>query len=157
MKLSSLGLPALLVIIPAVVVLAGITRTWKVQNSPLQQEFVEGKLPTNLDGLYKGSVSGLTTTWQGKKFNSSESAGINLFEDADGINEKYPFKTYSGKGLQDNIEVLKIDYNLGENPIWLRFIVDELVETSPNKYLGKLNVKLIPGVPFSLGFFKLEK
>ncbi len=157
MKLSRLGLPALFVIVPGLAVLAGMVRTWKVQASPLQEEFVNGKLPAKLDGVYKGSVAGINTTWRGKKFNSSESTGINIFEDADGINEKYPFKTYSGKGLQDEIQALKIDYNLAENPLWLRCIVDELVETSPNKYLGKLNVKLVPGVPFCLGFFKLEK
>ena len=157
MKLLLSGFLALFLIAFGVVILIGIIRTWRVQANPLQQEFLKGKLPGELDGLYKGYVSGLETTWQGKKFNSAESAGINLFNDADVIHEKYPFRTYSGRGAQDSIEVLKIDYNLNENPLWLRFIVDELVETSPNKYLGKLNVRLIPGVAFSLGFFNLEK
>lgn len=157
MKFIILGFLALFLICLGIGILFGLWRTWKVQSSPLQKDFIKGSLPFGLDGLYKGSVSGLKTTWQGKKFEASSSAGINLFKSDSGVTERYPFKTYSGKGLQDNIQVLKIDYNLKENPLWLRFIVDELVQTAPNKYLGKLQVKLLPKVSFSLGFFNLEK
>ncbi|TSC66197.1 MAG: hypothetical protein CEO21_242, partial [Microgenomates group bacterium Gr01-1014_80] len=82
--------------------------------------------------------------------------GINIFKDTDGNQERYPFKTYTGKGLQDNKEVLKIDYSANKDPWWLRFILDEIVETAPGKYLGKVHIQVLPGTGFSLGYFKLE-
>lgn len=141
----------ILIIIPIAIALF---RSWKVQNSLNQKFFLTGHTPDRaLDGFYKGSVN-FETTWQGKKFNASSSSGINII----GNIEKYPFKTYAGKGLTDkDLEVLKIDYNISENPFWLRFILDELVETEKGKFLGKVNLNIIPGMPFSLGFFKLEK
>lgn len=156
MKLVALTIFALLLINLGIILLLGVFRTWKVQSNPLAQEFLKGKVPTNLNGLYKGTVN-IKTTWQGKKFTSSTKTGTNMFKNADGAHERYSFKTYAGKGLQDDILVLKIDYNLPENPLWLRFIVDELVQTAPRKYLGKLNVKLTPGLSFALGYFSLEK
>ena len=156
MKLLSLSFVALAFILLGVILLLGIMRTWRVQSNQIQQEFLKGNVPTNLNGLYKGTVN-IKTTWQGKKFNSSKSTGINIFKDANDVRERYPFKTYVGKALQDDIQVLKIDYNLPENPLWLRFVVDELVQTKPGKYLGKLNVKFPPGISFGLGYFTLEK
>lgn len=157
MKLIVLGILALLLIILGVVILIGIWRTWKIQNNPLQQEFLKGKVPSNLNGFYKGTVTGVKTNWQGKKFDSTKSASTNIFKEADGNQERYPFKTYTGVGLQDQIEVLKIDYSGNRYPWWLRFILDELVETSPNKYLGKVHIQFLPGWGFTLGYFRLEK
>ena len=96
------------------------------------------------------------------------STGINLFYDkkarhntAPGSSaqvERYPFKTYAGKGLRDKkLDVLKIDYNVDGNPFWLRLIVDEIVEVTPGKYLGKMHIKLIPGFPFTVLYFELKK
>lgn len=135
--------------------LIGLIRTWRVQSNPNQKLFLSGKIPSSLpDGFYKGSVTGLKTSWQGKKFDASSSAGINIINDQ----PIYPFKTYIGKGLQDkNLNVFKIDYNIIGNPFWLRFILDEIIETKTNQYLGKVHLNLIPGFPFSLGYFRLEK
>ena len=98
------------------------------------------------NGFYKGSV-GFKTSWEGKKFNAENSSGINLFDGQ----EKYPFKTYEEK------DVLKIDYNLPENPFWVRLILDEIVEISKDKYLGTIKLRLIPGFPVTIGHFRLEK
>ena len=157
MKLLLLAILALLLIALGIVILLGLWRTWKIQSNPLQQEFLKGKVPSNLNGFYKGTVTSIKTNWQGKKFDSSKSSGINIFKETDGNKEKYPFKTYIGKGLQDNMDVLKIDYSGNTHPWWLRFILDEVVETSPGKYLGKVHVQLLPGFGFSLSYFKLEK
>ncbi len=144
---------ALIIIIILLPVILGVYRNWTVQNSPNQKIFLSGKSPNPIpNGLYKGSVN-FKTSWQGKKFDPTNSSGINIIDGKD----RYPFKTYTGKGLRDNIEVLKIDYNITQNPFWLRFILDEIVETSPGKYLGKVHIKLIPGLSFSLGYFRLEK
>ncbi len=123
-----------------------------------QDMFLKGKVPDKLpEGLFRGEVPGHKFSWQGKKFSAQNKRGINIFKNGELITENYPFKFYQAKGLQDNNEVIRIDYNLPENPLWLRFIVDEIVETSPNKYLGKLHVRLFPGLVASLGYFKLEK
>ncbi len=153
----------ILIILP---VLIALFRTWKTQNSPNQKLFLAGRIPNPLpNGPYKGSVENIKTGWQGKKFDATASTGINLISGK----QAYPFKTYVGKGIQDkNLEVLKIDYNFSsseisssaynipQNPLWLKFILDEIVEVSPNHFLGKVHINFF-GLIFSLGYFKLEK
>ncbi len=121
----------------------------------MKKNFLKGTYPSPLpNGFYKGTVQNLNTNWKGKIFDASSSAGVNLFGDK----KVYPFKTYKGKGLQDkNLDVLKIDYNIPKNPFWLRFILDEIVQIDTDKYLGKVHLRLIPGLPFSLGYFRLER
>lgn len=133
-----------------IVILLGSIRTWQTKNSPNQKIFSAGKVPSKLTGFYKGNVKGLKTTWQGKEFSKSE--GINVFQDG---SKNYPFKTYVAKGLTDNIDVLKIDYSQNKSPWWLKYILDELVEISPGKYLGKVHITVIPGLPFTVGYFSL--
>ena len=140
----------LLIILP---ILLGLIRTWMVQNSSNQKLFLKGKIPDpKPNGLYKGFVN-FKTGWQGKKFDPTFATGINIIDGK----EKYPFKTYISKGLTDKIDVYKIDYNIAQNPLRLRFILDEIVEVGKEKYLGKVHLNLIPGLPFSLGYFRLEK
>lgn len=141
-----------------VILTVGLLWTAKTQRNPVQKQFLIGNVPNSLNGFYKGNVKGYKGTWQGKKFNASESIGINIFKKEGETSEQFPFKTYVGNGIQDkNIKVLKIDYNIPQNPLWARFILDELVEIEKNQYLGKLHIRFIPFLPFSLGYFKLEK
>jgi hypothetical protein len=136
-------------------------RMYMVQSAPEQKLFSGGKLPsTPPEGLYRGTVKGLDTSWIGKTFFSEKSGGINNFRVKDSMETvlKYPFKTYVGKGLVDrSIEVLKIDYDIPQNPFWLKFILDEIVETEPNKFLGKVHLRFMSGITFTLGYFTLEK
>lgn len=138
-------------------IILGSYRTLQTRMSPNQKLFASGKVPGNLNGFYKGKVSGYNINWQGKKFDATKSTGVNIFKDGDKTNERYPFKTYSGKGVADNMEVLKIDYSENKSPWWLRFILDELVETKPGKYLGKVHITAILGLPFTVGYFTLVK
>ncbi len=146
-------------------------RTWQMGRGAENAAFVNGKLPNpKPDGLYRGSV-GFKTAWFGKKFNSQDSKGINVFEDETnasggvpsgsgkgGQSEKYPFITFVGKGLfNPNTFVLKIQYNIKENPWWARYILDEIVEIAPGEYLGKMHLNVIPGFPFSLLYFHLRR
>ena len=135
----------------------GFFRTWQVENSDNQKKFAAGKAPsTALDGLYHGSVSTpIKVTWLGKKFIAASSTGINVFEDGSSTTERYPFAT--ALGISGSTTVLNIKYDLPENPFWLRPVLDQLVEIAPGDYLGKLTVLVVPGYPFSLGFFKLIK
>ncbi len=135
----------------------GLYRTYKVEHSDNQAIFLKGSLPSNLDGFYKGTVNSYHGTWQGKTFFASQSKGINSFKDAGKDTTRYPFKTYSGTGLLDGIQVLKIDYNVPENKFWTRFLLDEIVQTEPNNYVGKIHLRIIPGLPFTIGYFRLSK
>ncbi len=154
-----------IIILTVLIVLAiglfiGIVRTWQTQKSPLQKEFIRGKIPRPLPNeLFKGRLPSKTkTTWQGKKFNQRESRGVNVFLENGKHIESYPFKTYIGKGLVDKqTDVFKIDYNLKENDWWVRGILDEVTETKPGHLLGKLHYRLFPGLSFSLGYFILQK
>ncbi len=133
----------------------GTIRSYMVAHSPSEKIFLAGTVPSPLpNGFYKGAVNAPKMGWRGKTFEASSSTGFNNIGDQ----EKYPFKTYLGKGLQDKgLEVLKIDYDISKNPFYIRLIVDEIVQTAPNKYLGKVHLKLPLGLNFALGYFSLQK
>ena len=136
----------------------GIYRTIKAQHDTWQQEFLSGKVPAQSpDGFYRGSIREMSVSWQGKKFDAAHQTGINVIKKDGTTYDAYRFITHPGKGLRDGNDVLVIDYNIAGNPFWLKRIVDEIVEVAPGKYLGKVHVKIIPGYPFAMGFFRLEK
>lgn len=135
--------------------------TWHSNSSDLEKEFAKGTIPEPaLSGLYKGSVDlPVKVTWRGKQFDAATTTGINVFEDNLGsTTQKYPFRYGEAFAQREvGIKVIAIDYDLPENPFWMRPILDEIVQIAPGKYLGKLNLRIFPGYPFTLGFFKLEK
>ncbi len=148
----------------------GVYRTYAVEHRANQQRFRSGKLPRPApDGFYQGNkFRGFGDSsdaqrseprsehrgWQGKIFNTHDQTGINKFTDG----ERFTFKTYTTQGLRDkDRQVLRIDYNQPGNPWWLHFIVDEIVETEPGHYLGKVHLQVIPGLPFTLTYFELTK
>ncbi len=134
-------------------------RTYKVEHNPNQTAFSHGTADTaTLDGEYNGFVTNYKGNWQGKIFLKSNGSGINHFNENGGIGHKYPFKTAVGKGLRDSsLDVIKLDYNQPGNPWWLKYIFDEMVNTTPNTYLGKVHIRLAPGMVFSMGYFTLTK
>jgi hypothetical protein len=140
-------------------IIIGLARTIKSQTSQNQDKFIHGKAPSPApDGEYNGKVTGYKGSWRGKKFHASELTGVNMFEDSPGqMTERYNFKTATGVGIRDkDIQVVKIEYNIPGNPFWIRPVLDEIVETEPGHYLGKIHYRFIPGVPFTFGYFTLE-
>lgn len=137
----------------------GVIRTIMVGKSDDQDLFSSGTMPTPLpDGLYVGHAEPFQGGWKGKVFDRAKNSGMNLFPTRGGEEKKiYPFRTWQGKGLRDTEkEVLKIDYDLDENPFWLRPALDEVVQVQPGVLLGKLHYRVIPGYPFTITFFRLE-
>lgn len=134
--------------------LYGTFVTWRVEHASQQAEFRAGTLPIELpDGAYDGTSPDLERrSWHGKSFDRAKSSGLNRI----GNEEKYPFVMSFGSGLRDPIKVIAIDYNLPENPWWLRLVTDEIVQTSPNQFLGKVHVRIL-GLTFSIGYFELQK
>jgi hypothetical protein len=147
------------IVIIAIVV--ALLLTWHTNTSPTEQVFANGKIPTEkLEGFYRGAVDApIKVTWSGKKFAVGSTTGINLFEDGLGsTTEKYPFTYAESPALREpGIKVIAIDYDLPENPFWVRPILDELVQISTSTYLGKMNIRVIPGYPFAITYFRLEK
>ena len=143
----------LIIALVILVLIASFLRTWQEDNSENGKAFAASMAPSPApDGFYKGTVnSPFKVTWTGKKFNAASSTGINIFDENGTSTEKYPFKT------SVSVTILNIDYDVPENPFWIRPILDKLVETAPGEYLGKLTMRIIPGYPFTLGFFRLEK
>jgi hypothetical protein len=149
----------LLLALVGAMVAAGRYRTQRMQASPRAATFAAGLAPSPPpDGFHEGRVAGYTGRWQGKRFEAVRSRGINVFQEGPRREEKFPFQTWVGKGLQDpDLDVLKIDYDIPENPLWVRRILDEIVEVAPGEYLGKLHLRIVPGMPFTLGYFELRR
>ena len=100
--------------------------------------------------------------WRGKTFDLSKQRGDNIFTKdsyplARVFNPRYrgffgdsrqtyrgfAFQTYMAPGLVDTDRiVLKIDYNLNENPaLTVRRVLDELVQLDDDLYVGKAHVR----------------
>jgi hypothetical protein len=155
--------------------------TFLVGQSARQKQFVEGKLPSVApDGFYKGSAYLLgngPVPWLGKSFEAANNVGFNIFtpkgasllkvmtpfyklfrKNADGNTDAYYFKTSTSEGFRDKeIDTFKLDYDSPENPFLIRIILDEIVETVPQEYLGKVHMKVFPGYYATIGFFGLRK
>lgn len=158
-----------------------ILLTLVVGTSSRQKEFVEGTLPNPApDRFYKGTahlLGGGPVPWLGKSFEASNDLGFNIFtptgatllkimtpfyekfrRNADGNTDAYYFRTYTGPGFRDkDIETFKLDYDSPENPFLIRIILDEIVETAPQEYLGKVHLKVFPGYYATIGYFGLKK
>lgn len=150
---------ALVVIVVAGGLAYGYYRTLLSEGGPKQDAFVKGTFPSPLPvGLLKGTVDGRQVSWKGKKLNADHQTGINIFAGETGEEERYPFKTYQAKGLRDpDLDVFRIDYDLPGNPSWLRRITDEIVQVEKGTYLGKVHLRILPGYPFTMGYFRLEQ
>lgn len=151
------------------------------RRSHWQAEFVAGKLPDSLpDGFYEGTahlLGGRPVPWLGKFFEPAHHQGFNIFtpagaillklvtpfykgfrENTEGNTDAYYFKTSASAGFRDTqIDTFKLDYNSPGNPFLIRIILDEIVETAPNEFLGKVHMKVFPGYYSTIGFFGLRK
>ena len=100
--------------------------------------------------------------WKGKTFDVSQPRGDNIFSkdsylvarlfnplyrgfvvDRSRTYRAFAFRTFSAPGLFDpDRTVLKIDYNLEENPtLTVRRVLDELVQLESELYLGKAHIR----------------
>lgn len=97
--------------------------------------------------------------WDGKTFTSrsdQEGAGINRLQipGALGRQDLFPFHTRFGASAIDGKPALVLDYDLPENPPWIRKIHDEVREAAPGLFFGPAMWKGDAG-PFSLLWFAL--
>lgn len=115
--------------------------------------------------------------WQGKTFDTRRDYGDNIFDRSsyglarvfwpfyrhyidDGAQtyRAFAFRTSVGPGLMDpDVSVLRIDYDLPENPApSIRRVLDELVEIGDGYYLGKAHLKWWWGRWQTVAFFTLR-
>ena len=106
-------------------------------------------------------IARLWMPWRGKIFDPSRQRGDNVFtknsyllarlfnplyrgfqDDTSTTYRAFAFHTYAAPGLFDaDRTVLKIDYNLKENPaLTVRRVLDELVQVDDQLYLGKAHI-----------------
>ena len=116
--------------------------------------------------------------WRGKTFNASQQRGDNIFTrdsyllarvfnpiyrgfitDQPGTYRGFTFRTHVASGLMDSgCTVLKIDYDLKENPmLTVRRVLDELVQMDDNLYLGKAHVRWWWGTWQTVAYFTLRR
>ena len=174
------------IVVSLVIAVAVWLAFWSLLNylsgkSHWQAKFVVGKLPESPpNGFYRGSACLLgnrPVPWLGKSFESVSNTGFNIFtptgasllkimtplyklfrKNVDGNTDAYYFKTSTSPGFKDkNIETFKLDYASPENPFLIGIILDEIVETAPQEYLGKVHMKVFPGYYATIGFFGLHK
>lgn len=168
-------------IVVAIVILGSLV-TFLVERNPYHQKFVQGRVPNPLpQGFHPGMAHVLLdkpVPWLGKSFDRTQQLGFNIFTplgakilkiaspfypkfsiNEEGNTRAYYFKTWVGKGKKDtNVDVLKLDYAaMRENPLFIRIILDEVVEIAPDQYLGKIHVKLLPGFFVTIGYFGLTE
>ena len=128
-----------------------------------------------LTTVFQG-LANLWMPWRGKMFDVSQQRGVNIFTKdsyllarlfnplyrgfiADGPKtyRAFAFRTYIAPGLFDGDRaVLKIDYDLRENPVpTVRRVLDELVKLDDNSYLGKAHVHWWWGGWQTVAYFSL--
>lgn len=130
-------------------------RKGKVPKKPLH-DFYQGTIIPH--PIHRWPITTYTKYWKGKSFDGPNAWGINILHVGEKMVKKYPFKTYVGKGIKDRDKmVFKIDYNIAQNPFWLRLVVDEIVAITPREFLGKVHVRILPGLTITCGFFTLKR
>ena len=124
-------------------------------------EFIALNIAPGLTPLFQG-LANLWMPWRGKTFETTQQRGDNIFTKAsyplarlfnplyrgfvrDGPKtyRGFAFRTYTAPGLFDTDRtVLKIDYNLQENPaLTVRRVLDELVQLDEDLFLGKAHLR----------------
>ncbi len=117
---------------------------------------------------------GVYMPWLGKSFDPESSTGINVLQSqarsqirmlargyepkmsSDGSLEAFAFRTRIAPGALDpGVDVLKIDYDIDENPSVVRRLLDELVQVDEDLFLGKILYRLRSSWQH-VGFFSLR-
>jgi hypothetical protein len=159
--------------------LNNLFRAGTVPNPPPEGRYAGELIALDLAPVLTPFFQWLASTWmpwRGKAFNASQQRGDNILSkdsyplarlfnplyrgfisDRPGTYRGFAFRTYTATGLFDKDRtVLKIDYNLKENPaLTVRRVLDELVQLDDDLYLGKAHVHWWFGNWQTVAFFTL--
>lgn len=110
-------------------------------------------LPRTIDQIPRAFARSSVFPWRGKSFTpmgSDRGEGINrVFTDRF---KKYRFETSIGPSHAGNFDALHLDYDLPENPFFIRAIADELRQLRPGLYLGQAYLRTSKGAKLVLYF-----
>jgi hypothetical protein len=114
-----------------------------------------------ISSLLRRFAASRAFVWDGKTFSAvsdREGTGINRVQvpAALGRQKLFPFKTSFGPSLFDAAQTLILDYDLPENPSWIRKIHDEIREVSPGLFLGPAMWKTSPTTATTVLWFALD-
>ena len=115
------------------------------------------KLPQPLAGPVRAFAGSDRFPWRGKSFQphgSDRGEGINRIF-TDGI-RRYRFETFIGPSRAGAFDALQLDYDLPENPFFIRPVKDEIRELRPGLWLGQAWLQL-RGTPHLVLYFGLSK
>lgn len=163
-----------------VAVLSDIFRRAGPPDPPLDARTGGELITLELGPLLTPAMSWLASTWlpwKGKTFDAAGSRGDNVFtsdslpvarlfspgyrgyiEEGPETYRAFRFRTYTAPGIEDAGMVLKLDYDLPENPqSTVRRVLDELVEIDPGLYLGKAHLRGPSGRWRRVAFFTLAR
>jgi hypothetical protein len=126
---------------------------------------VRGIDATPLGILVRAFAASSAFLWDGKTFGATsdtEGRGINRIQIAGALGRQnlFPFETLFGASEIDGQPALILNYDLPENPPWIRRIHDEVREIAPGLFFGpamwKKTRKETRGKPLTLLWFALD-
>jgi len=102
---------------------------------------VRGVDKTPLAPLVRAFAASPSFVWDGKTFHAhsdGEGEGINRIRIAGALGRQnlFPFHTRFGASAVDGQPTLVLDYDLAQNPPWIRKVHDEIREVAPGLFLG---------------------
>jgi hypothetical protein len=160
-------------------VLNNLFRAGTVPNPPPEGRYAGELMVLEIAPVLTPFFQWLANTWMpwlGKTFDAPQQRGDNILRsdsyllarlfnplyrgltsDHPGTYRGFAFRTYTATGLFDKDRtVLKIDYNLKENPaLTVRRMLDELVQLDDDLYLGKAHAHWWFGNWQTVAFFTL--
>lgn len=114
-------------------------------------------LPRPVDALFRALQRSDRFPWRGKSFRHDTGAagdGDNrLFADRF---HRYRFLTTIGPSRAGAFDAVQLDYDLAENPFFVRALHDEIRQLGKGLYLGQ-GYLMRPGAPRLLLYFGLER
>jgi hypothetical protein len=156
-----------------------IFRSGQTPSTALDGRYQGGLVAVDIAPGLTGAFRALTDAWlpwRGKAFIAQKALGNNIFrkesrpvgrvlwplyrgyiQDGPELFRAFEFKTYIAEGIADpGLEVLKIDYDDDGNPsLFIRQILDELVQVGEGFYLGKAHIRWWWGRWQTVAYFTL--
>lgn len=144
-----------------------LRRLFRLGTVPAPEGPYEGELMALSTGLLSDPffewLTRIYQPWRGKTFEAATSSGDNVFSDnawaratgrlgwpgyrienaaSPGTVRVFPYKTHPALDIEDEeVEVLRITYSDGQNPLPVRRMVDEVVELPGGYLLGKVHMR----------------
>ena len=112
-----------------------------------------GILPPSVDAIMERWAGSNVFPWGGKSFRPlAPTVGRGINRLAGGALKMYPFLTEIGPSRAGDFDALQLDYDLPENPFFIRAIKDEVRELAPSLWLGRAYMELGGNSHFVLFF-----